>query len=306
MFKEIVAREGITSKKKPSLDVITRWNSTYLMLKTVLKFRKAFEVLESEDQKYTYLPSPEEWEGVGAICNLLKVFKKATKIISGTMYPTTNLYFHHMWKIKMVLEEELETAELELENVEKQIVEKGFSSEVPMADQAKSRFLTEMIKSLKEMKKKFDKYWNKSHITLCVPVVFDPRYKLKFIDFVFSKAYPMTGKEKIDKVEKLVRGLFSAYTYQQETSETSCATSPQQTPNVLAVNNDPWTQWYQKVTDDLRTKRSTELDRYLDEDPIRAEEPPIRRPQGTTVGVAQCPRPAIHNAGRLLLRRASC
>jgi hypothetical protein len=61
-------------------------------------------MLESKDQKYTYLPSPEEWEGVGAICNLLKVFKKATKNISGTTYPTTNLYFHHMWKIKMVLE----------------------------------------------------------------------------------------------------------------------------------------------------------------------------------------------------------
>jgi hypothetical protein len=36
MFKEIVAREGITTKKKPSLDVIRRLNSTYLMLKTVL------------------------------------------------------------------------------------------------------------------------------------------------------------------------------------------------------------------------------------------------------------------------------
>jgi hypothetical protein len=38
------------------------------------------------------------------------------------------------------------------------------------------------------------------------------------------------------------------------------------------VNNDSWTEWYQKVNDDLRTRRSTELDRYLDEDPIRAEE----------------------------------
>jgi hypothetical protein len=90
-----------------------------------------------------------------------------------------------------------------------------------VADQAKSRFLKEMIKLLKEMKKKFNKYWNKSHITLCVPVVFDPRFKLKFVDFVLSKAFPMTGKEKIDKVEKLVRGLFSAYTSQQETPHTT-------------------------------------------------------------------------------------
>jgi hypothetical protein len=100
-------------------------------------------------------------------------------------------------------------------------------------------------------------------------VVFDPRFILKFVDFVFSKAFPVTGKEKIDKVEKLVRGLFSAYTSQQETPR---AASTQQILNVCSVNNDPWTEWYQKVSDDLRTRRSTELDRYLDEDPIRAEE----------------------------------
>jgi len=63
MSREIVAREGITyKKKKSSLDVVTLWNSTFLTLKIALKFRKVFEVLESEDQKYTYLPSPEEWK----------------------------------------------------------------------------------------------------------------------------------------------------------------------------------------------------------------------------------------------------
>jgi hypothetical protein len=125
-----------------------------------------------------------------------------------------------------------------------------------------------MIKILKEMKK-FNKYWNKSHITLCVPVVFDPRFKLKFVDFVFNKAFPVTGKEKTARVEKLVRGLFSAYTSQQEPPH---AASTQQIPNLCSVNNDPWMEWYQKVSNDLQTRRSTELDRYLDEDPVRAQE----------------------------------
>jgi hypothetical protein len=126
MFKEIVAREGITFKKKPSLDVITRWNSTFLMLQTALNFRKAFEVLKSEDQKYTYLPFLEEWKNVGVLCNLLKVFRDATEVISGTKYPTSNLYFHHMWKIKLVLEKELQTAE----------EEDNSNSEVVVADEA--------------------------------------------------------------------------------------------------------------------------------------------------------------------------
>jgi hypothetical protein len=62
MFKEIIAEEGIACKKKPGLDVVTRWNSTLSMLKTALEYRVAFEKLKGQDQKYTYAPSLVEWE----------------------------------------------------------------------------------------------------------------------------------------------------------------------------------------------------------------------------------------------------
>jgi hypothetical protein len=39
-FKECVAMEKINSKTLLCLDVSTRWNSTYLMLDTTLKFKK--------------------------------------------------------------------------------------------------------------------------------------------------------------------------------------------------------------------------------------------------------------------------
>jgi hypothetical protein len=105
-----------------------------------------------------------------------------------------------MWKIKMDLEEELQTTKLELQTTELELQtaeqEDNYNFEVVVADQAKARFLKEMIKVLKDMKNKFIKYWNKSHITLCVPMVFDPRFKLKFVDFVFNKVFPKIGKEK--------------------------------------------------------------------------------------------------------------
>ena len=66
MFKEIIAQEEITCKKKPVLDVVTRWNSTLSMLQTAFKYRVAFEKLKSEDQKYTYAPSSDEWEKAAA------------------------------------------------------------------------------------------------------------------------------------------------------------------------------------------------------------------------------------------------
>ena len=70
-------------------------------------------------------------ESNGVLCNLLKVFKKATKVILGTNYPTMNLYFHHIWKIEMDLEEELQTTELKLQTIEQ---EDNYNSEVGVAD----------------------------------------------------------------------------------------------------------------------------------------------------------------------------
>jgi hypothetical protein len=76
------------------------------MLKTALKYKVAFEKLKSEDQKYIYAPSKEELEMAEVLCRLLKVFKDAADVISGTNYPTSNLYFHLMWKIKLALQQE--------------------------------------------------------------------------------------------------------------------------------------------------------------------------------------------------------
>ena len=40
------------------------------------------------------------------VCNLLKVFKKATNVVSGSKYPTCNLYFHEIWSVNEVLDKE--------------------------------------------------------------------------------------------------------------------------------------------------------------------------------------------------------
>ena len=48
-FKDAITQEHITHKALVYLDVPTRWNSTYMMLKATKKFQKAFERLEDED-----------------------------------------------------------------------------------------------------------------------------------------------------------------------------------------------------------------------------------------------------------------
>ncbi|GJT89186.1 zinc finger BED domain-containing protein RICESLEEPER 2-like protein [Tanacetum coccineum] len=56
------------------LDCQTRWNATYLMLKTALMYKDVFARLKQRDSQYKTLPSPLEWENARVICDTLKVF----------------------------------------------------------------------------------------------------------------------------------------------------------------------------------------------------------------------------------------
>uniref|UniRef100_K7MM64 HAT C-terminal dimerisation domain-containing protein n=1 Tax=Glycine max TaxID=3847 RepID=K7MM64_SOYBN len=72
---------------KGSEDVITRWNSTFLMLKSALVYRHVFCSLAFDDRSYSSCPTNEEWE----------------RLTSGSTYPTSNLYFMQVWKIECLL-----------------------------------------------------------------------------------------------------------------------------------------------------------------------------------------------------------
>ncbi|XP_073225712.1 zinc finger BED domain-containing protein RICESLEEPER 2-like [Cicer arietinum] len=63
-FKGCVEREKISYKGIICLDVETRWNSTYLMLVTVVKYEKAFDLLEISDAKYVKELSKDKGPGV--------------------------------------------------------------------------------------------------------------------------------------------------------------------------------------------------------------------------------------------------
>jgi hypothetical protein len=48
-FEKMIKQVGITLKRYPSLDVVTCWNSTYLMLESAYLYKGAFESLTTED-----------------------------------------------------------------------------------------------------------------------------------------------------------------------------------------------------------------------------------------------------------------
>ena len=95
------------------------------------------------DRNYKYFPS-NKWVRGEKICKFLMPFYEMTKLISGSSYPTSNLYFSQVWKIEVLL--------LEYLNGEDEVLKM-------MASQ---------------MKHKFDKYLNEYSVLFAMGVVLDP------------------------------------------------------------------------------------------------------------------------------------
>ncbi|KAG5557492.1 hypothetical protein RHGRI_007657 [Rhododendron griersonianum] len=60
-FEDATRQLGVFCGKKLSLDCPTRWNSTYLMLLTAIKYRSAFGHLRLKDPQYKCCPNDDDW-----------------------------------------------------------------------------------------------------------------------------------------------------------------------------------------------------------------------------------------------------
>ncbi|CAN0885131.1 Putative AC transposase [Linum grandiflorum] len=96
---------NIQCKKSLTLDVPTRWNSTYLMLESAEPFEAAFLVyagmlhaFEIDLKKLVHRdfiigpPGAEDWENVCWMMEYLKKFYDLTCLVSGTSYVTPHLF----------------------------------------------------------------------------------------------------------------------------------------------------------------------------------------------------------------------
>ncbi|XP_042497603.1 zinc finger BED domain-containing protein RICESLEEPER 2-like [Macadamia integrifolia] len=106
-FLEICKQLGLQSSKGLCAYVSTRWNSTYLMLDSVLFYCKAFENLGLVDDNFKTCPSSEQWLKIERLTSFLYPFYAITVLLSGSKYPTANLYFENVWEIHKSLLEEL-------------------------------------------------------------------------------------------------------------------------------------------------------------------------------------------------------
>ncbi|CAN1816923.1 Zinc finger BED domain-containing protein RICESLEEPER 2 [Linum perenne] len=158
IFRE-VAKQLELPTKKLILDCCTRWNSTYHMLAAALELKDVFPRYAERDATYTWLPSDEDWVKVSHVCQFLEVFNYVTTLISGSSYPTTNIFLPELWTIKKLLKQTLE-----------------------------SRIASMRTMAVK-MLEKFNKYWGQCNLVVSFAAVLDPTNKFTIIDVMYPDLY---------------------------------------------------------------------------------------------------------------------
>jgi hypothetical protein len=152
------------------------------MLQLALELRQAINRFATLDKKFMFCPSELDWENVKALVDCLKVFYDATLKLSGTKYPTINLFFPEFCEVFLV-------------------IKKMSTSPLPF-----------IVAMSKEMHAKWDKYWTSGNMLLAIVCVLDPRCKLTVVEYYFKELYPGGDHESfIASLKACMNALFSEY-----------------------------------------------------------------------------------------------
>ncbi|XP_031267578.1 zinc finger BED domain-containing protein RICESLEEPER 2-like [Pistacia vera] len=244
MFLEIVQMLQLP-KRKLILDWKTRWNSTYQILTLAIQYRDVFPMLVQLDNNFNFAPIDEDWEKLKKVCEILEAFNSVTNVISGSEYPTSNLFLQEIVDIKELLDE------------------KCYDDD---------DFIRSMVGKMKE---KFDKYWGERNFVMAIAAVLDPRLKMRLLQFAYPQMYPdEEAQEKIDEVQAALYEIYEEYAAetQSSNSEPPIEISKVQRDNVQRPKrtSSRFCQFV-RTTQTVQHEKS-ELDRYLEEKCLLWEE----------------------------------
>jgi hypothetical protein len=214
------------------------------MLRDALYYKDAFIRLKSSDRRrYAKIsPSSTEWDNALTIFGCLKKFYDLTEILSGTSYPTANLFYRGLCDIKVLLDEWC------------------YDNNITIREMAIS------------MKEKFDKYWDQSNIALAVAYFLDPRYKKRCIEYYIKKFYGACYQAELDEFVSVVKKLFNFYVNAQPSSKKGtqgAAPRPSNAADILLGNVDHDLEEFLYESTEHGMVESNELDMYIGEPPLK-------------------------------------
>ncbi|KAH9649542.1 hypothetical protein KPL70_026016 [Citrus sinensis] len=235
-----------------------KWNSTYLILMTALKFQAAFDRMTEVDKpNEAYFakkennvrrvgpPGPDDWENAERIVKFLKVFYDATLLFSASLSVTSNLCYVIIGLIE---------------------------SSLTALQESTDPWVSSMAYSMRE---KFDKYWEstrKINKMLIIASILDPRAKIDFAKHIFGNDNFMV-EQMTKAVKDLLNEFYDAYS----------AFSVSSTPSMYSESGlsgsyggddaflvaRPFLGYARKVSVQNESKRVvSEVERYL-KDPVK-------------------------------------
>ena len=155
--------------RKFQLDMDVRWNSTYLMLKTLFPHKDPFTTFIHANyprgEGGELLLTEEHWVVAEKVFKFLELFYDATVALSGVYYPTSPLMLHYLVKIAIHLNKYAN--DIHLRNVVQ-----------PMVD-------------------KYNKYWRDIPLLYSFAFILDPRAKMKGFTKVLRKLMNLTSTDYI-------------------------------------------------------------------------------------------------------------
>ncbi|XP_071716260.1 zinc finger BED domain-containing protein DAYSLEEPER-like [Rutidosis leptorrhynchoides] len=171
----------VISTKTLSIDDQTKWNTTYEMLVAASELKEVFSCLDTLDPDYSKGPTGEDWKLVDNLCTYLKLLFNTASLLTSSTVPTANTFFHEAWKLQLEL------------------------SRASTSDDQTISVLTKPIHD------SFDKYWKSCCLMLAIAVVMDPRFKMKLVEFSFTKIYGDEATSFIKIVDEGIHELFLEY-----------------------------------------------------------------------------------------------
>ncbi|KAK2371604.1 zinc finger BED domain-containing protein DAYSLEEPER [Trifolium repens] len=178
-FLQFKQQLGVPSKMDLLIDDKNKWDTVYRMLVAAGELKEVFTCFETFDPDYKISLTMDDWKQVENLCACLKFLYDAAKFLTIHPYPTANLFFLEVFKLKVKLTE---------------------ASQDP--------FCCSLITSLQE---KFDRYWSESCFILAIAVAMDPRYKMKLVESTFAQIFGENAEPGIRMVEDSLHDLFLEY-----------------------------------------------------------------------------------------------
>ncbi|KAL4325049.1 hypothetical protein GQ457_11G023860 [Hibiscus cannabinus] len=253
-FRSCAEEENINSKYLVFLDIETRWNSTYSMLKSALVFRRAFKNMKTKCIPYTKElrkvggpPDDEDWDKVIVFLPFLEIFYEATLSFSGSRYVTGNNFVEEILDIRYTINHYLGDSNLGLRSMTSQ------------------------------MKMKFDKYWanvNNVNVLMFIALVLDPRHKLRYVEWIVRHSYdPSNSFVLCQQIKDTLTLLFDFYASSQPSTPQMKSRSMDDVGHgdggTRKLKGTNLRKDFVTEIELFETSKTTELDKYLGDKCVR-------------------------------------